>query len=185
LHATEAVERIVVALPEGEVAAAPEGTLGVAGGQTRSQSVRSALRACGDGDPVIVHDAARPLASVRLFEGVLQELRQSAADAVVAAIPVPDTVKEVDADGRTVRATLDRSRLWAVQTPQAFRREALERVLFEASDELLAAATDDAFLVERAGGIVRVAEGSPQNIKVTSPVDLRVAELLLREGGSR
>ena len=149
----------------------------------RSQSVREALRASGDGDPVIVHDAARPLASSELFWRALAELEDSSADAVIAAAPVPDTIKEVGADGRTVVRTLDRARLWAVQTPQVFRRAALERALLDAPDELLSAATDDAWLVERAGGKVRVVDGGAQNIKITTITDLHVAELLLRERG--
>jgi 2-C-methyl-D-erythritol 4-phosphate cytidylyltransferase len=128
---------------------------------------------------VIVHDAARPLASSELFERALAELERSGADAVIAAAPVSDTIKEVSADGRTVARTLDRAKLWAVQTPQVFRREALERALGEASDELLARATDDAWLVERLGGTVRVVDSGPTNIKVTTAVDLRVAEALI------
>jgi 2-C-methyl-D-erythritol 4-phosphate cytidylyltransferase len=128
---------------------------------------------------VLVHDAARPLASPELFARALAELRHSGADAVVAATPVSDTIKEVAADGRTVAATLSRSRLWAVQTPQVFRRAALEDALLAASEQHLAAATDDAWLVERAGGTVRVLAGEPDNLKVTTPIDLRVAELLL------
>jgi 2-C-methyl-D-erythritol 4-phosphate cytidylyltransferase len=92
---------------------------------------------------------------------------------------VPDTIKEVGEDGRTVERTLDRARLWAVQTPQVFRRVALESALANASDELLAAATDDAWLIERAGGVVRVLESSAENIKITTRDDLRVAEALL------
>ena len=80
----------------------------------------------------------------------------------------------------TVRATLDRSQLWAVQTPQTFRRAALERAL-DVDDDTLAAATDDAWLVERAGGTVRVVSASPDNLKVTTAVDLRRAELALRD----
>ena len=91
-----------------------------------------------------------------------------------------DTVKEAGPD-RLVVGTLDRSRLWAVQTPQAFRRDALERAL-DVPDDVLAQATDDAWLIERTGGRVRVVESSPTNLKVTTPHDLRVAELLLREG---
>jgi 2-C-methyl-D-erythritol 4-phosphate cytidylyltransferase len=79
-----------------------------------------------------------------------------------------------------VTATLDRSTLWAVQTPQAFRRDALERAL-AVGDEVLAQATDDAWLVERAGGTVRVVESSPANLKVTTPHDLQIAALLLRD----
>ena len=100
---------------------------------------------------------------------------------MIAATPVSDTVKEVTDDGRTVARTVDRSRLWAAQTPQVFRRDALERAMIDASAEVLAAATDDAWLVERIGGIVRVVEADPSNIKVTSPTDLRVAEMLLAE----
>jgi 2-C-methyl-D-erythritol 4-phosphate cytidylyltransferase len=90
---------------------------------------------------------------------------------------VSDTIKEVSEDGHTVARTLDRSRLWAVQTPQAFRRAALERAL--ASDELLARATDDAWLVEQLGGSVRVIDSGAVNVKVTNRTDLRLAELLL------
>jgi 2-C-methyl-D-erythritol 4-phosphate cytidylyltransferase len=173
------VERVVVALPADELGAAPPNTVAVAGGATRSESVRLALEAAGAGDPVIVHDAARPLAPRALFERALAELSESGADAVIAAAPVSDTIKEVADDGRTVVRTLERARLWAVQTPQVFRREALERAL--ESDELLARATDDAWLVEQLGGIVRVLDSPAANIKVTSAVDLRVAEALLSQ----
>jgi 2-C-methyl-D-erythritol 4-phosphate cytidylyltransferase len=181
LRAVAEVERIVVALPADQLDAAPEGTVAVAGGAVRSQSVRAALRAADDGDPVIVHDAARPVAPSELFERALRELAESGADAVVAAAPVTDTVKEVGEDGATVSRTLERARLWAVQTPQVFRRAALERVLDEASDELLASATDDAWLIERGGGTVRVVKSDPENIKITTARDLHVAERLLGE----
>jgi len=130
---------------------------------------------------VIVHDAARPLASPGLFERALEELERSAADAVIAAAPVSDTIKEVGEDGHTVARTLERSRLWSVQTPQVFRRAALEQALAQASDELLQAATDDAWLLERAGGTVRVFPSEPENIKITTAADLHVAERLLSE----
>jgi 2-C-methyl-D-erythritol 4-phosphate cytidylyltransferase len=181
LRAVGAVERIVVALPPGELAAAPEGTIAVAGGAVRSESVREALRVAGDGDPVIVHDAARPLASSELFERALEELERSGADAAIAAAPVSDTIKEVGEDGRTVTRTLERRRLWAVQTPQVFRRAALDRALIDASEALLGAATDDAWLIERAGGAVRVVPSGPENIKITTAADLHVAERLLSE----
>jgi 2-C-methyl-D-erythritol 4-phosphate cytidylyltransferase len=182
LRSVPRIERIVVALPADALAEAPEGTLAVAGGAVRSASVREALRACPDGDPVVVHDAARPLAPARLFSRAIERLETSGADAVVAAAPVSDTIKEVEAsDGRTVARTLDRARLWAVQTPQVFRREALERVLMGASDRALAGATDDAWLVEQAGGVVQVVESSPANLKITTPTDLTLAELLLAE----
>ena len=175
LRAVASVDRIVVALPEGE--GAPEGTTGVPGGSVRSASVRAALAVAGPGDPVIVHDAARPLVTPDDVEATLAALGD--ADGAISAAPVADTIKEVEADG-TVRATLDRSRLWAVQTPQTFRRAALERAL-EVDDDTLAAATDDAWLVERAGGTVRVVSASPDNLKVTTAVDLKRAELALRD----
>ncbi len=168
------IEHVVVALPAGE--AAPPGCTGVRGGATRSESVRAALAAAPPSDAVIVHDAARPLASPELFARVLDELRH--ADCAVAAARVTDTIKQADA-GRAVVATLDRSVLWAIQTPQAFRRAALEAAL-AVDAAILAQATDDAWLIERAGGSVRVVESGPVNFKVTTPHDLRVAELLLR-----
>jgi 2-C-methyl-D-erythritol 4-phosphate cytidylyltransferase len=136
---------------------------------------------------VIVHDAARPLATSELFERALEDLRASGADAVIAAAPVTDTIKEVwpAGDGRAVARTLERAGLWAVQTPQVFRRAALERAFADASPELLAQATDDAWLIERAGGSVRVLPAPAENIKITTPTDLHVAELLLAEREDR
>jgi 2-C-methyl-D-erythritol 4-phosphate cytidylyltransferase len=182
LTAVAQVTRIVVALPAGELAAAPHGVTAVAGGSQRSHSVLAALDAAGEGDPVIVHDAARPLAGAALFDRALRALRDAPeADAVTAAAPITDTIKEVgEPGGRTVARTLDRSRLWAVQTPQVFRRAALERAL-HAGDELLARATDDAWLIEQGGGVVHILSSDPGNLKVTTPHDLRVAELLLAE----
>lgn len=200
LRAVAQVQGIVIALPSttaGTPAAGDEPivvagaalsrgdeTIVVAGGATRSASVRAALAAAPPGDPVIVHDAARPLASPALFERTLAELQRSGADAVIAAVPVSDTIKEVGGDGRTVVRTLDRSSLWAVQTPQVFRRHALERAFSEASEEVLAIATDDAWLIERAGGTVRLVPSEPGNVKVTSPPDLDLAEMLLCERGT-
>jgi 2-C-methyl-D-erythritol 4-phosphate cytidylyltransferase len=184
LRAVEGIERIIVALPAGELDAAPEGTLAVAGGWQRSHSVRNALAACSGGDPVLVHDAARPLATPQLFAQALLELdRHPQADAVIAAAPVADTIKEVGDDGATVIRTLNRSHLWAVQTPQVFRRRALERALTHAGDDELARATDDAWLVEQSGGVVRVLGSDPGNLKITTREDLRIAELLLSERG--
>lgn len=149
----------------------------VLGGATRSESVRNGLAALSaDAERVIVHDAARPLVAPGLFTRCLAALDEG-ADAAIAAARVTDTVKEAGGDRRVV-ATLDRSRLWAIQTPQAFRREALERALAQ-PDEVLRAATDDAMLVEALGGHVVVVESSPANFKVTTPHDLRVAESLL------
>jgi 2-C-methyl-D-erythritol 4-phosphate cytidylyltransferase len=180
LREVPAVARIVVALPEGSLDAAPAGTVAVAGGAQRSHSVLEALRASEGGDPVIVHDAARPLATAQLFQQALDELERVGADAVIAAVPVSDTIKEVGDDGRTVTRTLDRAQLWAVQTPQVFRRAALERAL-AVSDEELARATDDAWLVEQTGGVVRIVGADPGNLKITTREDLRMAELLLSD----
>jgi 2-C-methyl-D-erythritol 4-phosphate cytidylyltransferase len=177
LRAVAEVEQIVVALPEG--APVPAGTIGVAGGAQRSHSVLNALRA-GEGDPVIVHDAARALVTPEIFVAALRELAACDCDAVIAAAPVTDTIKEA-ADGIVTR-TLDRSTLWAVQTPQVFRRAALERAL-AVDDDVLATATDDAWLVERMGGTVRVVAAPRENMKITTPGDLHVAELALRERG--
>jgi 2-C-methyl-D-erythritol 4-phosphate cytidylyltransferase len=171
------IDHIVVALPEG--VEAPAGCIGVRGGATRSESVQAALTAANDTGPtgpVLVHDAARPLVEPSLFTRCVQALR--AADCAIAAARVTDTIKQ--AEGDTVVTTLDRSRLWAVQTPQAFRREALEAAL-RVDAAILARATDDAWLIERNGGTVRVVESSPANFKVTTPHDLKLAELLLAE----
>jgi 2-C-methyl-D-erythritol 4-phosphate cytidylyltransferase len=182
LRAIAEIERIVVALPPG--VAAPAGTIGVEGGAVRSESVRLALAAAGSGegaDLVLVHDAARPLLSTQLAKSVLAAAAHEGADAAIAAAPVTDTIKRVG-EGRVVRETLDRSELWAVQTPQVFRRAALERAL-DVPHEVLAQATDDAWLIERAGGTVVVVEAPRENLKVTTPLDLALAELLLAQRG--
>jgi 2-C-methyl-D-erythritol 4-phosphate cytidylyltransferase len=171
------IEDVVVATPAGRELG---GYACVAGGATRSQSVRAALAAAPPGD-VVVHDAARPLVTPDHFRAALAALAD--ADCAIAAAPVTDTVKEAAAD-RLVTATLDRTRLWAIQTPQAFRRAALERAL-AVDDAVLAQATDDAWLVERAGGTVRVVESTPANLKVTTAFDLRLAEHLLADRLSR
>ena len=109
LQAVASVELIVIALPPDCLGEAPAGTVPVLGGVVRSQSVREALGASGEGDPVIVHDAARPLASPALFSQALAELADSGADAVIAAVPVSDTIKEVGEGGHAVTRTLDAS----------------------------------------------------------------------------
>jgi 2-C-methyl-D-erythritol 4-phosphate cytidylyltransferase len=184
--AAAGVPRAVVAVPPGHAAAAEEALAGAAGdfplgfalvegGATRSESVRNALAAAGDVDAVAVHDAARPMASPDLFTATLAALAD--ADAAIAAARVTDTIKEAGPDGVVVR-THDRARLWAIQTPQAFRADVLRRAL-DVSADVLASATDDAWLVERAGGSVRVVESPPANFKVTTPHDLAIAESLL------
>jgi 2-C-methyl-D-erythritol 4-phosphate cytidylyltransferase len=176
LKAVPEIGHVVVATPPG--VEAPAGTTGVFGGDERSHSVRAALHHTLAGDPVLVHDAARPLVTPEIIRAVLAGLDPE-ADAAIAAAPVADTIKRAGQDGRTVAQTLDRSALWAIQTPQVFRREVLERALAQPHD-VLAAATDDASLVETLGGAVRLVESSRENFKVTTPEDLRLADLLLR-----
>ncbi|HET9094253.1 MAG TPA: 2-C-methyl-D-erythritol 4-phosphate cytidylyltransferase, partial [Solirubrobacteraceae bacterium] len=181
LREVPTVRAIVVALPAERLDAAPADVRAVAGGATRSDSVRAALEAAPAGEEVVVvHDAARALATPELFALAVAELERQGVDALVAAAPVTDTIKQVGSDGRAVQRTLDRSRLWAVQTPQVFRRAALVRAL-AAAPELLRSATDDAWLVERQGGTVAVLPATPENFKITTPHDLRVAEMLLAE----
>jgi 2-C-methyl-D-erythritol 4-phosphate cytidylyltransferase len=183
LGGVEAIERIVVALPEGVASAPatirlPSHALCVTGGAVRSASVSRALAAAGPGDPVLVHDAARPLLTPELVRCTLDAVEHDGVDAAIAAAPVTDTIKRAAGQPPLVIETLDRSGLWAVQTPQVFRREMLERAL-DVGDEVLAQATDDAWLVERLGGRVAVVGSGGENLKVTGPADLAIAELLL------
>jgi 2-C-methyl-D-erythritol 4-phosphate cytidylyltransferase len=191
LSGVSRIGQVVVALPVGSYPAPGlqrlDGVLFVDGGASRSQSVRMALSAAGprrgEGDLVLVHDAARPLLTPELAETVIAALEHDpAAHAAIAALPVTDTVKRVDSSG-AVHETLDRSSLWAVQTPQVFRRDALERALDVGAQEL-ARATDDAWLIERDGGRVIVVGSSDENLKVTTPLDLELAELLLAGRGA-
>lgn len=169
-------QRVVVAVPPGYDTDRDR----VAGADSRSASVRAALAAAPEAEVVVVHDAARPLVSRALVEACIDALTPP-YDGAVAAAPMTDTVKEADPRGRVVR-TLDRSRLWRIQTPQVFAAGPL-RAALEADDDLLASATDDASLVEAAGGSVRVVEAPEENLKVTTPTDLVVAEaILLRRG---
>ena len=167
-------ERVVAAVPSGH----EDPPDLVPGGASRSASVRNALEAAPEATVAVVHDAARPLARAELVERCLEAL-EPGWDGAIAAMPMSDTVKDVDAGGRVLR-TLVRSRLWAVQTPQVFRAERLRRAL-DVREAELAAATDDASLVEAAGGAVRVVEGRSENIKVTSRADIEVVEAALRE----
>lgn len=157
---------------------ARDGVEVVTGGDSRAESVSNALERI-ETDFVVIHDAARPLVTPELIDAILADLqREERFDGVVAAVPVTDTIKEVGR-GHEVDRTLDRSALWAVQTPQAFRTEALRRGV--EGTGLLAQATDEAMLIERIGSSVMVHHSSPENIKVTTPLDLRLAELLLAE----
>jgi 2-C-methyl-D-erythritol 4-phosphate cytidylyltransferase len=153
--------------------------------------VRNALEAVGT-ELVAIHDAARPLVTPELIEAVVATLvADPEAAGAIAAAPVTDTVKQVSQPSRAplggaesrkgahvVESTLDRGRLWAAQTPQVFRVEALRAALAGSSEEIFAA-TDEAMLIETAGGKVLIHPSSPENLKVTRPVDLKLAELLL------
>ncbi len=180
LTASPHVGAVVVARPDGHLFDRAGVTV-VAGGAQRSHSVRNALAAAPrDADLVLVHDAARPLLTGRIVDDCIAAMEDPAVDAAIAAAQLTDTVKQAESrDGRpVVRTTLDRSLLWAVQTPQVFRRSALERVLAQ-PDEVLARATDDASLIEAAGGRVVLVPSPRSNLKVTTPEDLQLAELLL------
>jgi len=167
-------DRVLVAGPQSTVDSR-QSTGFVAGGSSRSASVRNAVLAEPDADVYVVHDAARPLVELDLVERCLAALE--GVEGAIAAARVTDTVKEADDGGRVLR-TLDRTALWAVQTPQVFRGDALRSAL-DADDAVLAAATDDASLVEEAGGTIAVVEAPRENLKVTTPLDLRVAEAVL------
>lgn len=171
----EACDVLVFAVPAGyETEGANAGGGRVQGGASRSESVRNALEAAPDADIAVIHDAARPLVTPELIRACVAQV-QAGWDGAIAATPVTDTIKQADAEGRVTR-TLDRSALWSIQTPQAFRVGALRHAL-ETGD--LAAATDDAALVEAAGGSVRIVEAPADNFKVTWPSDLKRAEALL------
>lgn len=151
----------------------------IGGGPTRQSSAAEALSRAESADAVIVHDAARALCPPQLFDRCLDELDKTSA--VCVAVPVSDTVKEVDAS--IVATTLDRSRLWAAQTPQAFRAAVYRRAHAAAARDGVET-TDDASLVERLGVRVRIIPGDPTNIKITTAADLKIAEALLTSGGS-
>ena len=156
----------------------------VPGGDTRQESVEAGLaRVSGDASIILVHDGARPLVTPAIFTDAISALRcDGAADGVVVGHPAVDTLKWVDAD-RTVTATPDRASLWVAQTPQVFRARVLRRA-HEAATASGFIGTDDASLVERSGGVVRMVEGPRHNIKVTVPEDLVFAAAVLaaREG---
>jgi 2-C-methyl-D-erythritol 4-phosphate cytidylyltransferase len=174
------VGRVVVAAPVGAVDSVRsllhifEGVIVVEGGATRQDSVATALAAVPrEFSIVLVHDAARAFAPPELFERVAAAVR-AGHDAVIPVLPVVDTIKQVDASGH-VYATPDRSTLRAVQTPQGFRRDVLERAHAAAVDSL----TDDAGLAERIGVRVFCVAGDEAALKITRPDDLATAERLL------
>jgi 2-C-methyl-D-erythritol 4-phosphate cytidylyltransferase len=147
----------------------------MAGGILRQDSIALAVASLPiDVEIVLVHDAARGLAPVAVIAAVVDAVR-AGADAAIPALPMTDTVKQVDGDGNVVR-TLDRTSLRAVQTPQAFRRSVLQRAHDGATG---AEVTDDAAMVEALGLVVATVPGAPLAMKVTTAADLAVAESLL------
>jgi 2-C-methyl-D-erythritol 4-phosphate cytidylyltransferase len=172
---------VVVVLPPEDAASPPAwllelGVTIVAGGEERGDSVWNGLAATPeDAAIVLVHDGARPFVSADVIGRVLEAARSGAT---LAALPVTDTLKEVAADG-TVVTTPDRSRFWQAQTPQGFPRALILEAHRRARAEGVRA-TDDAALCERYGIPVRVVEGAADNLKVTRPADLAVAEALAR-----
>ena len=164
-RARAATDGVVVVVPGGSPWRVPEGAVAAVGGATRSDSVRAGLELVPPAaEIVVVHDAARPLASRALFDAVVGAVR-GGADAAVPVLPVVDTLKRVD--GGRVVATVPRDGLWAAQTPQAFRADVLRRVHLAGRS-----GTDDAALVEAAGGTVVVVRGEPANVKITVEDDL-------------
>jgi 2-C-methyl-D-erythritol 4-phosphate cytidylyltransferase len=187
----ESVRSIVVAAPPGHLGELAGHDVGVVpGGATRAESVANALAAVGT-EFAAIHDAARPLLTPELVEALVADL-DAAEDAagVIAAAPVNDTIKRASQlhgsfvrggrtkEPRVVEATEDRTRLWRAQTPQVFRTDALREALVAA--ERPEEATDEAMLVEAAGGTVLIHPVAEGNLKVTTPLDLQVAELLLQ-----
>ncbi|OBI44706.1 2-C-methyl-D-erythritol 4-phosphate cytidylyltransferase [Mycobacterium kyorinense] len=174
------VDRVVVAVPSDRTDQAKlilgHAAVVVAGGANRSESVARALTAAGEPDFVLVHDAARPLTPPGLVVRVVEALR-AGHPAVVPALPVPDTIKAVDANG-VVLGTPERSGLRAVQTPQGFATELLQRAYQRASS---AEFTDDASMVEHIGGQVQVVEGDPLAFKITTPLDLLLAQAIVKQ----
>jgi 2-C-methyl-D-erythritol 4-phosphate cytidylyltransferase len=179
------VEQIVIVVPPAELSTAEQvlgaslpsaGVVFVAGGASRQASVRAGLAAVPAGvDRVVVHDAARPLATTSMFEAALGALDRAAG--AVAAVPAGDTIKRAGRAG-DIEETMPRRGLYRAQTPQAFRAEVLRRAHERAIADGFEG-TDDAALVERLGETVVIVPGDPRNIKVTTPEDIVLVEMLL------
>ena len=191
-EASRTIAEIVVVVPEDAVISCREELLPpfafskvstvTAGGARRQDSVWNGLQAVDERtNIVVVHDAVRPFVTGTMVEDVVDGARTHGA--AIVAIPLHDTVKQVDPDGM-IETTLDRQRLWSAQTPQAFHVELL-REAHRSSQETGVEATDDAFLVERIGRRVSIVNGSPDNIKITLQEDLVMGEAILAAGKDR
>ncbi len=193
--ANRRVDEIVVALRKNEIAGfqklAEAAGINkplrvVEGGEHRQDSVANALAAlnASEDDIVLVHDAVRPFVTDETIEGVIEAVKKY--DAAIAGVPAVDTVKQVDrtSDGAVVLATVPRERMVMAQTPQGFRFGLLKKAFDEAgADGFLG--TDEASLIERAGGTVHVVMGSARNLKITTPGDLELAEFILTQESRR
>jgi len=156
----------------------------VEGGEHRQNSVANALAvvAADPDDLVLVHDAVRPLVTPQIIAEVIEAARKQGA--AIAGLPAVDTVKQVDrtADGAVIKATIPRASIVMAQTPQGFRYDLLKKAFDDAgADGFLG--TDEASLIERAGHPVAVVMGSPQNLKITTPADMELAEFYLKTSG--
>ncbi len=182
-QACDRIDNIVIVLnrlnmEEGKRLAADEGWKKVKamceGGERRQDSVLNGLNCLGECGWVVIHDGARPLVTVELIENGLDAAEETGA--AIAAVPITDTIKMV-ADDFTIQGTPPRKSLWAAQTPQVFRYD----IIVNAYQKLKYEVTDDARAVELTGGSVRIYQGSNQNIKITTPEDLVIAEILLKK----
>lgn len=178
------VRQIVLVVPKGTrgLALSEAGIAGrVEGGARRQDSVRNGLGAVDPAsDVVLIHDAARPFVTPELVRRVIQGAMEHGG--AIPGVPVRDTLKRMDSAGH-IGATMDRNGLWAAQTPQGFKSGVLEAAY--ASGHGLEDATDDAQIVERAGGRVAIVDGNPENFKITSKSDLDLAEDYLSRRRSR
>ena len=176
------IQKVVLVLPESNIEKARSLLEGIdnsekltlcAGGERRQDSAAKGLDALGPFGWVAVHDGARPCLSPDIFQSALADARLHGS--AVVAVPVTDTVKRADPDA-FISATVPREGLWAVQTPQVFPFAVLQRAYREVSENI----TDDASMVERLGVKIKLTPGSPTNLKVTNPEDLKLAEMILK-----
>lgn len=189
-EASPLIDAVLVVVPPGDMESVRDDVLApwnlkkvsgiIPGGRERQDSVLAGVEALDpDTDMVVIHDAVRPFITIELISRCIHVAAQEGS--VTVGVPVKDTVKEVDPEGRVMR-TCDRNRLWLTQTPQAFRKEIIETAHRTALRDGFRG-TDDTSLVERLGMTVRMIRGDYRNIKVTTPEDLLVAEALLHETG--
>ena len=180
------IRRVVLVLPESNIEKARALLEGLnnsekltlcPGGERRQDSATRGLDALGPCDWVAVHDGARPCISPDILRSALSDAQLHGS--AVVAVPVTDTLKRADSDA-FISATVPREGLWAVQTPQVFPFAVLERAYWEVSDNV----TDDASMVERLGVKIKLTPGSPTNLKVTNPEDLKLAEMILKSRAS-